>query len=636
MTFNLTAFEAAYWDEVGYLAHLRKHPSVSPFSRQVAHAVLTAGLLALEDGSRGNRVHRTLASGTGTGKSSCSWAFGSALLKSDPTASVLFVCPDIRQAEDTYIELSKLIDESEMAIWTSGHDAGTPMEKIRSSCEGFEPTAPRFWKSDLHSRRCIVVTHRFYTDRGGIRGVSYLEEPRTIHLIDERLAEVRLVDIDQGDVAKARDASVSANGEHAPMTKAFHDLHVHLNTMWESEATQLGAPFKAMQNTSLNWFTTEEAKSAENHAATPSIAQALAFGRSLVTGHAFLARYPEATKGGRFLGYRLDLPVIPGTVLLDGTSDIDGVNQIATWRAPVAPPRATFERLSIKHIPFPVVDPDGYRKTVAQITDNVELATRYATWIKETVLAETQPGESVLVVTHKAMIEQGRLPRKLSFDDPMVLDGDRRVAFLTYGRGVGSNRYKEATTVVLCGEFWRPHRVSMGKAMGLANVPASHPYLGEMSNVNTRQALFTTIKNGDLLMWSKQLAMRGSARNFDEHGVCGRMKLVAIGELDLWMQSHKLMFPGASFDMSEETKAKAKAAGGAQAVSAFILAYVGDSFTSKELCEATGVQPANLAKYLKSPTVKAALASTGLSHVPGGGRGKPGCFLRWLPAIAAE
>jgi hypothetical protein len=170
----------------------------------------------------------------------------------------------------------------------------------------------------------------------------------------------------------------------------------------------------------------------------------------------------------------------------------------------------------------------------------------------------------------------------------MVLDGDRRVAFLTYGRGVGSNRYKEATTVILCGEFWRPHRVSMGKAMGLANVPASHPYLGEMSNVNTRQALFTTIKNGDLLMWSKQLAMRGSARNFDEHGVCGRMKLVAVGELDLWMQSHKLRFPGATFDMSEETKAKAKAAGGAQAVAAFILAYVGDGFTSKELCVGSG------------------------------------------------
>jgi hypothetical protein len=330
----------------------------------------------------------------------------------------------------------------------------------------------------------------------------------------------------------------------------------------------------------------------------------------------------------------LDLPVIPGTVLLDGTSDIDGVNQIATWRAPVAPPRATFERLSIKHMPFPVVDPEGYRKTVAQITDNAEWATRYATWIKETIIAESEPDESVLVVTHKAMIDQGRLPRNMSFADPLVIEG-RKVAFLTYGLGVGSNQFKQATTVILCGEFWRPHRVSMGKALGMANVPASHRYLGEMSNVNTRQTLFTTIKNGDLLRWSKQLAMRGSARNFDENGVCGKMKLVAIGELDLWMQSHGLMFPGATFDMSEATKAKAKAAGGAQAVAAYILDHRGDGFTSRELCETAGVLPAHLARYLKSPTVKAALASAGLSYVPGKGR-TLSSFIRWSqPAIAA-
>ena len=40
------------------------------------------------------------------------------------------VCPDVRQADDTFIELSKLIDDADLAIWTSGHDAGTPLEKI--------------------------------------------------------------------------------------------------------------------------------------------------------------------------------------------------------------------------------------------------------------------------------------------------------------------------------------------------------------------------------------------------------------------------------------------------------------------------------------------------------------------------
>ena len=130
MPFNLAAFECAYWAEVTHLARLRGHKAVSPFSKQVAHAVLTSGLLALEDRMTGRKVHLTLASGTGTGKSSYSWAFASAPLQSDPTASVLMGCPDVRQADDTFIELSKLIDDADLAIWTSGHDAGTPLEKI--------------------------------------------------------------------------------------------------------------------------------------------------------------------------------------------------------------------------------------------------------------------------------------------------------------------------------------------------------------------------------------------------------------------------------------------------------------------------------------------------------------------------
>ena len=130
---SLSRLQSTFWSEVERLAGLRGHPYVSPLSREVARAVFNAGLLALEDRDRGNRVHRTLASGTGTGKTSYAGAFASALLKTDPTVSVLFVCADIRQADETYRELSRLADPEEMAIWTSGHDAGTPLEKIRSS-----------------------------------------------------------------------------------------------------------------------------------------------------------------------------------------------------------------------------------------------------------------------------------------------------------------------------------------------------------------------------------------------------------------------------------------------------------------------------------------------------------------------
>jgi hypothetical protein len=230
------------------------------------------------------------------------------------------------------------------------------------------------------------------------------------------------------------------------------------------------------------------------------------------------------------------------------------------------------------------------------------------------------------------MIDQGRLPRNLTFDDPMDLEG-RKVAFVTYGRGIGSNAFKSATSVVVCGEFYRPHRVSMAKAMGLKNVTADHEYLGEMSNVNTRQKLFTTIRNGNLLRWIKQLVMRGNARNFDANGVCGKMKIVAIGDFKLWTGSASLMFPGApAMDTSEHGDTK-----GSNAVAAFILNHAGGGFTAAELCKGAGINPTNLARFLAADVVKAAVETAGLSYVKGK-KGRPSHFIDWseTPAIAAE
>ena len=141
-----------------------------------------------------------------------------------------------------------------------------------------------------------------------------------------------------------------------------------------------------------------------------------------------------------------------------------------------------------------------------------------------------------------------------------------------------------------------------------------------------------TIKNGDLLRWSKQLSMRGNARNFDDNGVCGRMKLVVVGELDLWLASHARLFPGAAFEVSEESK---KGASPAQAIAGYILAHP-EGFTSRELIEATGVNPTNLARDRKADIVASAMATAGLEFVPGGGRGKPA---QWVPKamkLAAE
>jgi Type III restriction enzyme, res subunit len=633
-----TRLETLYWTEVARQASLRGKPAPSKLDLEVAKAVLEAGQHALQDMKDGRRVHRTLASATGSGKSSMCACLASALLKSDPDSSVLFICPDIRMAEATYFELAKLIDPADIAIWTSGHDFKTELSKIRSDFDGFEPKAPRYWKGDLVSRRLAIVTHKFYIQRGGVDGLTYqaggrgLHTPR-LHLIDERLNEVKLTDLEQADVTAARDTIFKLKGHDPAVATAIHSLHEYLNGVWENDKAGPAGSFKALSNDTLEWFLSPDAALAERKTPLPVIANAISFGRSLVTGRAFLARYPEAwARGGRFLAYALDLPIAAGSILMDGTSDIDGVNQIATWREPIKPPHVSYDRLSIKHIRFPVVDPDGYRKNVKAITDNADLATRYAAWIEEQIIAETKPGEDVLCVTHKQMVEQGRIPRS-DFTTPWLVGPvgeERKVAVTTFGRSVGSNAYKRATTVVLCGEYWKPHRVTMGTVHGLRDEPANDDELSAMANVKTRHGLFTTIKNGHLLLWSKQLAMRGSARNFDESGVCGAMKLVAIGDFDLWFNSHWKMFPGATFEYDPLLVRDGRPA---IAMASYITSHPQGGFDSKDVCEACGIKPANFAKYLKSAAVQASLERTGLTTT----KTRPVQFIQWEPsAIAAE
>jgi hypothetical protein len=624
-----------YWNEVENLMHMRGPQGVTPFAHSVAQAVLDAALLALQDRVSGNAVHRTLAASTGSGKSSFSWCLVAALLKTVPDSSVLYVCPDVRQTEATYIELSKIIEEEDMAIWTGGHDAGSSLIQIKKAFGGFEPMTPRFWKGDLETRRVAIVSHHWYIEKKGVApAMNYLGHPRTVHIIDERLSEVKLVDIDQGDVTKARDFMVAENGGDSPAAAALTALHDYMHTIWKTDRNGSGS-YRAMSNSELEWFKSVDAETMQRQSMKECVSDALAFGRALVAGHAFLARYRDEKKGGRFLGYHLVLPILPGSLLLDASAPIDGVKHLnPAWRALVEPPKVTFQKLQIKHLPFPIVDPDGHKRNVKDIMGSGKLSTSYAEWIEKTIIAETEPGESILCVTHKDMILQGRLPEKLSFDDPWELEGGRKVALLWYGRGVGSNSYKQASTVMLCGLFWKPHRVSMAQTLGLQNQPASNVYLGEMANVNTRHKMVYAIKNGGLARWAHQLAMRGNARNFDDHGDCGNQKLIVVGEFEFWVETNQLLFPEAVFTQSEETKDEAKEAGGAQSLASYILAHPEGGFSSRDVCEATGIDRTNLTRDRQRPVVVAAMKTSGLVYTPGKGKA-PSMFMKPV-RIAAE
>ncbi|ACA20670.1 hypothetical protein M446_6407 [Methylobacterium sp. 4-46] len=526
-----------FWGFVEKQAHERGR-SISAFSQSVAQSILDAGLAACDDRDHQREQYRVVSAPTGSGKSSYAWAFVAALIEAVPGSSAVFLCETIHQCEDTYNELLKLVSSDDLAIWTSAHDLAKPLDTIERTHQ-FTPAA-RFRTTDLSDRRVIVVTHAFYKGPRGSLARRYQAEERTLTIIDEKPTEVAIFDIDVGDVVKVRDWAQATTSIPAAV-QACSALQEFLDGVWSQDRPG-PRTYRPLHLSDLAWFASLEAdRLREEHGGREApdlrVASVIGFAQALANGYAFMSRYDGASQGGRFVGYKPDMPVRPGTVLLDATSDIDGVAQLVpTQRVMMPSPRLSFENLTVSHL-VPPVDVIGPRERVSQIVKTCQRAEPYARWIMGTIREHTEPGEKVLVVAHKAMLDHAYLPNgKTSFnEDAYELDG-RKVAFINWGTGIGSNRWKDATSVFLFGEFHLPKRATVGAALGLLNVPAgSCSRLSRMENPNSRDAVFLTLQQGHLLRWEKQLAMRGNARNITSQGVCGLQKLFVTSEFSRFL-----------------------------------------------------------------------------------------------------
>lgn len=636
----LTAITAAFWAAVEKQADLRAKP-MSPFSRSVAQSVLDAGMLAYSDRQTATARYQTVSAPTGSGKSSYAWALVAAITEAVPGSSAVFLCETIDQCEDTYRELLKVIPSKDVAVWTSAHDkAGARF----GWGEGERVYAATFYAADLQRRRVAVATHATFKgkSRGHLARTYAAPDgtvtPRTLIVVDERPREVSIFDVSQGDVLDARDAATQQLGNGSAAEHALDLLHPYLGAVWATERTT-GTNFRALvEPPDLSWFLSPEATGVfDAKAEGDKLRSVIGFAQSLANGYAFMARFQGKARGGRFVGYRLDLPVLPGTLLLDATSDIDGVSQIAPWRSPVRSPVISFDNLTVTHLAMPS-DIVGPREKVTEIVKTMRRARPYAEWIKRTVVENTSPGERALVVVHKALIENlDLLPGSASLADGSAYDlKGRKVAVINWGAGIGSNRWKDATSVFLFGEFHVPKRATVGTVLGLLEQPAfGSAQLRKVQSPKTRDRVFMSLHEGHLLRWEKQLAMRGNARNLTDDGVCGEQRLFVTAEFGRFVRWRDRLFPGAAFVTSAPVQAAAVSKGGADAIAAFLLAHDGDEVTGPEIAAATKTRAANLARALVCPVVTHALSAGGWKVCPGGGRGNPTRLVRERPQLAA-
>lgn len=522
------------------------------FYTKTGDAVFDAGCLALSDAATDTRRMHTVPAPAGGGKTSFAYALALAVTRyaeNRPNApcGVVFVVEQIESANKAYQELSAHLP-GKVHIWTSDHDVRCKQpEKVKNPPVRSTP-------SELRNFPIVIVTHKFYLGtrghhartmvRNGVQGV------RALTVVDEKPDEAPAIDIMLSEAQTVYEALLDAH----PETKAHLDALLKFMQQYNYAAPNAlyRRGIEVDQDTlieELSWFKTREASLVRKSAKIPGVEKFFAFAKALVVGRACVATNKSLAY---FFGYdeHRVIDLTAGTILLDATADIDGISSIVPWRKPTETPRANYANLEI------ICVPQHTKQRLSEYLKTAANQRAYSTWILETIKQHMRPGEKGLVVAKKTLFDVERIPQwpegDPRFKEPKVYTeeygwdiGGRSLCATYWGTGVGSNAWSDADVVFLFDEFILPRRISVAHTQGLRGHHVDQGDLGSMRTLHSKAEGVDSIAEGHVLRWTKQLALRGKARVYDENGICGKQRLVVGSDLKRFMANVTKLFPGA-------------------------------------------------------------------------------------------
>lgn len=530
------------------------------FYAETGDAVFEAGYLALTDHCKGTKatpkVH-VVSAPAGGGKTSFSYALMMALTRyaeTHPEAphGCVFVVDQIKKADEVYRELEVLMP-GKVAVWSKEHNRGCK-DRIR-----VPNPAAEFTKDELRLYPVAVVTHAFYSKADGPKALLAVKDHRfhsagrALVLVDERPEEVETF---QTTLKDAQDIREKLEQTRPDLVCVMNNLLlimmpetlVPTNNLLTRPTDHLK---QAEIDEALEWFTAKEAEAVLRDYAksVPGLSDLFGFAKALTQGCAFTAVSNSVVY---FIGWqsKLILRRGTGTVLLDATADIDGISQICPWRQHIKVPQARYDNLEIVHAP---------QHTKRHLSEYLKTAANqraYVDHMVEVIKANMKSGELGLIVCKKVLFDAEKVPHwpdkdprfadKQSYTENFgwEIDG-RRLAAINYGTGIGSNHWQRADVVFLFDEFHLPKRIGVANVQGLKGNRANEGELGAIDSLKKKHPLIELFMDGHRLRWTKQLALRGNGRNYDEHGICGTQRLVISSDLKSFTVNVPRLFSGA-------------------------------------------------------------------------------------------
>jgi hypothetical protein len=612
------------------------------FYSKIGDAIFEACYSALENseaakgGVKTPKGLQVVSAPMGAGKTTFTLAFITALVRlrerqPDMPCGSVFLVEQMAKADEMFRELSALLP-GKVAVWTTDHDVDcTRPTKV------LKPAA-RFHVDDLEDHQVAIVTHAFYKGKRGDKARGVFDGirifPRALTVIDEQSDDVTFFDVTLPGANAVLAAVQRDERSGAAVVPYVHALVKFMtdkavgSSSLEKPSDDLSAWTGAASD--LEWFATAAARDYErDHKDSSEGVQAVfGFARTLSTTRAFVARY--GTDVPHFVGYDTNLELCPGMVLLDATADIDGITALCPWRLHLDLPQASYANLSIVHVPCPTT------QRLSKYLKNVKNRRAYVEWMKETIVTHTKPGQRALVVCKKRLFDDRNVPdwaeRDRRFDRPETyqqeygwkLEGRKLCATHWGGFGIGVSKWRDADVVFLFDEFHMPRRVTIARAQGLMSAKATEGPLASMKALNSKSAQVDGLHEGHLLRWTKQMALRGKGRNFDEHGVCGHQKVVCAGSAEQYerlIANASQLFPGAK--ITKEGHGSTDQTYAEKLLTLLSRAGLPESISTRWIAQQVGGAPWRDwgPSVMKRSDTQACLRSLGWSYVAAKGRG---------------
>ena len=600
----------------------RQNRELSPINLAVAKIISSTASQALKD-TRANlpiKTFKVVSAPTGSSKTNSATAFANAMFNYDPSFTCAFIVEEIRHAQEIHEELSLEIPAEELGIWTGFHDV-----KLHNPADiakyGFTPTLTTL--EAVSAKRIVVYTHRKWLseiESGRDFGVrSHGGKPRDVVFIDEQPAVIQVMVKTPADILALRDMVVAVD-ENNGLIEILGGVVARMEAVYrsngsEQEATNLIEFLDAYSNfneSDAYTFCTEHRISNSQ-----LLLDGFRFLKACSLGYCFLTR--QSPRG--FVAYLPTFSPEPNQVILDATADISGLYPLLGGKLAENIPTVDYCNLNINHIQAPIDF-----KSINTVMNTRSLAVRYEAWVRQVVMDNTKVGDKVLVVIHKAMTDNHELLPHIPKDPSKDIFLERETNIITWGQGIGSNQYKDCTEVFMFSEFYKPRRSVVANTLGARHQRAED---SDISSMNGRlKGDFLSVKEGDILRWTKQLASRGNIRNIDGNGACGIMNLYTTMDFDRLIANQQRLFPNAKtpkrtlqYVLGESKGDKPKRR---QGLIDLLSTYELSQISFREIQDTIGIKSCDVRRELDTPIVKPVVIAYGWRIVSSKDLGKAG------------